>query len=73
MKKQLEKYEKQLEESEAKASELSLRLIIELASDYQKLMELQGQLDAEEHLQETLLERMMETETELQQMEQQNG
>lgn len=74
LKKQLEKYEKQLEESEAKASELSLRLMDpELASDYQKLMELQGQLDAEEHLQETLLERMMETETELQQMEQQNG
>lgn len=74
LKKQLEKYEKQLEESEAKASELSLRLMdSELASDYQKLMELQGQLDAEEHLQETLLERMMETETELQQMEQQNG
>ena len=41
-------YEKQLEESEAKASELSLRLMDpELASDYQKLMELQGQLDAE--------------------------
>lgn len=71
LKKQLEKYEKQLEESEARAAELSLRLMEpELASDYQKLMELQEQLDGEEHLQETLLERMMETETELQEMEQ---
>lgn len=70
LKKQLEKYEKQLEESEARAAELSLRLMEpELASDYQKLMELQEQLDGEEHLQETLLERMMETETELQEME----
>ena len=41
-----------------------------LASDYQKLMELQTQLDAEEHNQETLLERMMETETELEELEQ---
>ncbi|MCM1539237.1 MAG: ABC-F family ATP-binding cassette domain-containing protein [bacterium] len=71
LKKQLEKYEKQLAESEARAAELSLRLMEpDLASDYQKLMELQEQLDGEEHLQETLLERMMETETELQEMEQ---
>lgn len=71
LKKQLEKYEKQLGESEARAAELSLRLMEpELASDYQKLMELQEQLEEEEHLQETLLERMMETETELQEMEQ---
>lgn len=71
LKKQLEKYESQLAESEARAAELSLRLMEpELASDYQKLMELQEQLDGEEHLQETLLERMMETETELQEMEQ---
>lgn len=71
LKRQLEKYEKQLAESEARAAELSLRLMEpELASDYQKLMELQEQLDGEEHLQETLLERMMETETELQEMEQ---
>ena len=32
-------------------------------------MELQNQLDAEEHQQETLLERMMEAETELQELE----
>ena len=69
--KQLEKYEKQLEESEQKAAELKLQLMDPaLASDYQKLMELQAQLDAEEHNQETLLERMMETETELEELEQ---
>lgn len=67
--KQLEKYEKQLAESEEKAAELQLQLMDPaLASDYQKLMELQTQLDAEEHKQETLLERMMETETELEEM-----
>lgn len=71
LKKQLEKYESQLAESETRAAELSLRLMEpELASDYQKLMELQEQLDGEEHLQETLLERMMETETQLQELEQ---
>lgn len=64
--KQLEKYEKMLEESEAKAAELQMQLMDPaLATDYTKLMELQNQLDAEEHQQETLLERMMETETEL--------
>lgn len=40
-----------------------------LASDYQKLMELQNRLDEEERQQESLLERMMETETELGDME----
>ena len=40
-----------------------------LASDYQKLMELQTQLDAEEQNQESLLERMMESETALQELE----
>ena len=69
--KQLEKYEKMLEESEAKAAELQMRLLDPaLSSDYEKLMELQNQLDAEEHHQETLLERMMESETELEELEQ---
>ena len=39
-----------------------------LASDYEKLMELQEQLDAEESSQESLLERMLETETALEEM-----
>ena len=64
--KQLEKYEKQLAESEEKAALLQMQLLDPaLSSDYQKLMELQVQLEAEEHTQETLLERMLETETEL--------
>jgi ATP-binding cassette subfamily F protein 3 len=68
--KQLEKYEKQLAESEAKADELKLQLMDpSLSSDYQKLMELQTALDNEEHLQESLLERMLETETELEELE----
>ena len=67
---QLEKYEKMLAESEAKASELQMQLLDPaLSTDYEKLMELQNQLDAEEHQQETLLERMMETETELEEIE----
>ncbi len=64
--KQLEKYEKQLAESEEKAVALQLQLLDpSLASDYQKLMDLQTQLQQEEHTQETLLERILETETEL--------
>ena len=67
--KQLEKYEKMLEESESKRAELQMQLMDPaLATDYAKLMELQNQLDAEEHQQETLLERMMETETELEEL-----
>jgi len=68
--KQLEKYERQLAESEEKATELKLQLLDPaLASDYTKLMELQSRLEEEEHQQETLLERMLETETELEEME----
>lgn len=66
LKKQLEKYEKQLAESEQRADELKMQLMNpELATDYEKFMALQEQLDFEEHQQETLLERMLETETEL--------
>lgn len=71
--KQLEKYEKMLEESENKRAELQMQLMDPaLATDYTKLMELQNQLDAEEHQQETLLERMMETETELEELNMDN-
>lgn len=71
--KQLEKYEKMLEESENKRAELQMQLMDPaLATDYTKLMELQNQLDAEEHQQETLLERMMETETELEDLNMDN-
>ena len=66
LEKALEKYEQQLTESEQRAAELQLKLMDPaLASDYTKLMELQSLLDKEEKQQESLLERMLETETEL--------
>ncbi len=66
----LEKYERQLTQSEEKAAELTLQLADPaLATDYQRLMELQNALEAEEHLQESLLERMLETETQLEELE----
>ena len=67
--KQLEKYEKQLADSEENTASLKMQLLDPaLASDYQKLMELQKQIEEEEHKQETLLERMLETETDLEEM-----
>ena len=72
--KALEKYETQLAESEQKAAELKLQLMDpSLGTDYQKLMDLQKQLDAEEHNQETLLERMMEAEEELAELDAAEG
>lgn len=63
---QLEKYESLLAESETKAEELKLQLMDPaLSSDYEKLMALQEALESQEKEQESLLERMMETETEL--------
>lgn len=68
---QLEKYEKQLAESEERANELKLQLMDpSLGTDYEKLMNLQSRLEEEEHQQETLLERMLETETELEELNQ---
>ena len=67
---QLAKYERKLAESEQKASELQLQLMDPaLATDYPKLMEIQNAIDAEEKNQESLLERMLETETELEEMQ----
>ncbi|MCI5954162.1 MAG: ABC-F family ATP-binding cassette domain-containing protein, partial [Lachnospiraceae bacterium] len=66
---QLEKYERQLAESEKKQAELQMQLMDPaLASDYPKLMEIQNGIDAEEKNQESLLERMLETETALEEM-----
>ena len=68
--KQLEKYEKQLADSEENTASLKMQLLDPaLASDYQKLMELQKQIEEEEHKQETLLERMLETETDLEELQ----
>ena len=67
---QLEKYERLLEESEERMANLKLQMMDPaLASDYEKLMELQNGLEAEEQTQESLLERMLETETQLQDLE----
>ncbi|MDY2937274.1 MAG: ABC-F family ATP-binding cassette domain-containing protein [Fusicatenibacter sp.] len=69
LERQLEKYERQLQESENKAAELKMQLMDPaLAADYQKLMELQQLLDEEEHQQESLLERMVEAEMELEEL-----
>ncbi len=66
LEKQLEKYERLLAESEQKSAELQLQLMDpELATDYEKLLEIQNQLDEEEKQQESLLERILETETDL--------
>ena len=66
LKQQMAKYEKQLEESEQRLADLQMQIMDPaLASDYTKLMEL------EEQNQESLLERMLETETELEEMQQQ--
>ena len=59
-----------LDESEEKANIYKLELVNpDYANDYVKLMELQTKLDEEEHNIDTLLERMVETETELAEME----
>lgn len=69
LEKQLEKYEKMLEESEEKADILKLEMVNpDYANDYIKLMELQSKLEEEEHTIDTLLERMVETETELEEL-----
>lgn len=69
LKKQLEKYTAQLEESEAKAADLQMELLDPtLASDFERLMELQTAIDEETGRQESLLERIMETELELEEL-----
>ena len=70
MQKQLEKYGQQLEASEARALELEMQLQDpSLGTDFEKLMALQKELDAEHHQQDTLLERMLETELELEEFQ----
>lgn len=72
LKQQMAKYEKQLEESEQRLAGLQMQIMDPaLASDYTKLMELEEQKQKEEQNQESLLERMLETETELEEMQQQ--
>lgn len=67
---QREKYEGQIAQSEERTAELKLQMMDPaLASDYEKLMELQARLDEEEQNQESLLERLLETETALEELE----
>lgn len=69
LEKQLEKYEKMLAENEERANELKLELMNpDYANDYVKLMELQAELDETEHTIDSVLERMLETETELEEL-----
>ena len=69
LKKQLEKYTEQLAESEEKAAALQMELLTpELSTDFERLMEIQTAIDEENKKQESLLERMMETELELEEM-----
>lgn len=70
LKQQMAKYEKQLEESEQRLADLQMQIMNPaLASDYTKLMGLEEQKQKEEQNQESLLERMLETETELEEMQ----
>lgn len=70
LKQQIAKYEKMLSESEEKLSEIRLKQEDPvLASDYEKLMELEKEGEAEEHNQESILERLLEAETELQELQ----
>ncbi len=70
---QLEKYEKKLSESEERLLQLKLELEDPaLSSDYVRLMELQEAVEKEEAQQESLLERMLETELELKELAESN-
>lgn len=63
---QLKKYERMLAESEERMAELQMQQMNpELATNYEELAKITDAITAEEGQQESLLERMMETESEL--------
>lgn len=69
LKKQFEKYSEMLAESEEKSANLQMELLNpELSSNYERLMEIQASIDEETRKQESLLERILETELELEEM-----
>ena len=69
LKKQFEKYSEMLAESEEKSANLQMELLNpELSSNYERLMEIQASIDEEARKQESLLERILETELELEEM-----
>ena len=58
-----------LAESEEKSANLQMELLNpELSSNYERLMEIQASIDEETRKQESLLERILETELELEEM-----
>lgn len=70
LKQQQAKYEKMLEDSEVKLEALKMeQLDPALSSNYTRLMEISQQIEEEEHNQETILERMLEIEMELEEFE----
>ena len=70
LKQQQAKYEKMLEDSEVKLEALKMeQMDPALASNYTRLMEITQQIEEEEHNQETILERMLEIEMELEEFE----
>ncbi|MDO5293648.1 MAG: ABC-F family ATP-binding cassette domain-containing protein [bacterium] len=70
LRQQLEKYEKMLAESEERLSELQIeQMNPKYATDYQKLTKLENMIAEEERKQESLLERILETECELDHMQ----
>lgn len=70
LKQQQAKYEKMLEDSEVKLEALKMeQMDPALASNYTRLMELAQLIEEEEHNQETILERMLEIEMELEEFE----
>ena len=70
LKQQQAKYEKMLEDSEVKLEALKMeQMDPALASNYTRLMELTQLIEEEEHNQETILERMLEIEMELEEFE----
>ena len=63
------KYSEMLAESEEKSANLQMELLNpELSSNYERLMEIQASIDEEARKQESLLERILETELELEEM-----
>lgn len=69
LKKQLEKYTQQLAESEERLANLQMELMDpSLSANYERLMEIQAGIDEENNRQDSLLERMMETELEIEEM-----
>ena len=70
LKQQLVKYEKMLGESEERLAELQMQQMdTALATDYEKLTELEQAIAEEQSNQESILDRLVETETELDEMQ----